>query len=84
MGKDEMETLFLREECGFLLINGTWNLGGEVESVTKMKNVGKKEAIFRFFIGVILIILAFFISGVFRWFLGSVGVVAILTALFGY
>jgi hypothetical protein len=53
-------------------------------SVTKVKNVGKGEAIFRFFTGVILIILVFFISGVFRWVIGLLGVVVILTALFGY
>jgi hypothetical protein len=33
---------------------------------------------------VILIILAFFISGVFRWIAGLVGIGVILTALFGY
>jgi predicted phage tail protein len=50
----------------------------------KVKNVGKGEGIFRLIIGVILIILAFFISGVFRWILGLVGAVVILTAIFGY
>ena len=55
-----------------------------MESVAKVKNVGKEEAIFRFFTGVILIILTFFISGVFRRVIGLVGVVVILTALFGY
>jgi hypothetical protein len=55
-----------------------------MESVAKVKNVGKGEAIFRFFTGVILIILAFFISGVIRWVIGLVGVGVILTALFGY
>ncbi len=50
----------------------------------KTKNVGRGEAIFRSVIGVILIILTFLISGVFRWVLGLVGVVVILTALFGY
>jgi predicted phage tail protein len=50
----------------------------------KVKNVGKGEGIFRLIIGVILIMLAFFISGVFRWILGLVGVVVILTAIFGY
>jgi hypothetical protein len=55
-----------------------------MKSVAKVKNVGKGETIFRFFTGVILITLAFFISGVFRWVIGLVGVVVILTALFGY
>ena len=50
----------------------------------KVKNVGKEEGIFRLIIGVILIIVAFFISGVFRWIVGLVGVVVILTAIFGY
>ncbi len=55
-----------------------------MEPVAKIKNVGRGEAIFRSVIGVILIIFAFFISGVFRWVLGLVGVVIILTAIFGY
>jgi len=50
----------------------------------KVKNVGKGEGIFRLIIGVILIILAFFVSGVFQWILGLVGVVVIFTGLFGY
>ena len=53
-------------------------------TMVKMKNVGKGEAILRSVIGVILIIFAFFISGVFRWILGLIGVTLILTALFGY
>lgn len=55
-----------------------------MKSAAKVKNVGKGEAIFRFFTGVILIILVFFISGVFRWVIGLLGAVIILTALFGY
>jgi hypothetical protein len=50
----------------------------------KVKNVGKGEGVLRSIIGVILIIVAFFISGVFRWIVGLVGVVVILTAIFGY
>jgi len=50
----------------------------------KVKNVGKGEGVFRLITGVILIILAFFISGTLRWILGLVGVVVILTAIFGY
>ena len=56
----------------------------EEKPAVKMKNVGKGEGIFRSIIGVILIILVFFISGVFQWILGLVGVVVILTAIFGY
>jgi len=55
-----------------------------MEPVFKMKNVGKGEAIFRFLVGSILIISAFFISGGFRWVLGLIGVALILTAIFGY
>lgn len=51
----------------------------------KVKNVGKGEGVIRLIIGVIILItLVFFISGVFRWILGLVGVVVILTAIFGY
>lgn len=50
----------------------------------KIKNVRGGETIFRSVIGVILIIIAFFISGVFRWVLGLIGVFFILTALIGY
>ena len=50
----------------------------------KVKNVSKEEGLFRLIIGVILIILAFFVSGVFRWVLGLVGIVVIFTAAFGY
>jgi predicted phage tail protein len=50
----------------------------------KAKNVGKREGIFRLIIGIILIALAFFISGVFRWILGPIGLLVILTAVFGY
>jgi hypothetical protein len=57
-------------------------LGGK--TAVKMKNIGRGEGIFRLITGVILIILAFFISGAFRWIAGFVGVVVILTALFGY
>jgi hypothetical protein len=50
----------------------------------KVKNVGKGEGIFRLIIGVILIILAFLLSGVFRWVSGLIGVALIVTAIFGY
>ena len=55
-----------------------------MESVVKIKNVGRGEEIFRYVTGIILIILAFFISGVFRWVLGLIGVALILTSIFGY
>lgn len=48
------------------------------------KNVGKGEGIFRLILGAVLIIIAFFASGVSRWILGPIGLVLILTAIFGY
>jgi hypothetical protein len=56
----------------------------EEKPALKVKNVGRGEGIVRLVIGVILIILTFSISGVFRWILGLVGVVFILTVIFGY
>jgi hypothetical protein len=53
-------------------------------SFVKAKNVGRGEVIFRSVIGIILIVIAIFISGAFRWILGLIGVVTILTAIFGY
>jgi len=50
----------------------------------QVKNVGKGEGMFRIIIGAILIAIAFFTSGVFLWVLGLVGLVVILTAVFGY
>ena len=55
-----------------------------MKSESKIKNVGRGESIFRYIIGVILIILDFFTSGVFRWVLGIIGVILIITAVFGY
>jgi len=66
---------------GFLLIALEFR---EEKPAVKVKNVGKGEGIFRLIIGAILIILAFFVSGVFQWILGLIGVVVILTAIFGY
>ncbi len=53
-------------------------------SFVKAKNVGSGEAIFRTVTGMILIVIAIFISGAFRWILGLIGVVTVLTAIFGY
>jgi predicted phage tail protein len=55
-----------------------------MESVVKIKNVGRGEEIFRYVTGIILIISSFFISGGFRWVLGLIGVALVLTAIFGY
>jgi hypothetical protein len=53
-------------------------------SFVNLRNVGREEAIFRSVIGIILVIIAIFISGAFRWVLGLVGVVTVLTAIAGY
>ena len=66
---------------GFLLIVLEFR---EEKPFVKVKNIGKGEGIFRLIIGVILIILAFFMTGVFRWISGLIGVVLIFTAMFGY
>jgi len=58
-----------------------------MESMVKTKNVGRAEAILRSIIGIILIIFAFFIEGILRWVgwvVGLIGVIFILTAIFGY
>jgi len=55
-----------------------------MEPLAKIKNMGRGEGFFRSAIGVILVILAFRISGFSGWVLGSVGVLIILTAIFGY
>ncbi len=55
-----------------------------MEFLVKTRNVGRAEAILRSIIGVILVILAFFIEGILRWVVGLIGVVFILTAIFGY
>ena len=55
-----------------------------MEPVVKTKNVRGAEAILRSIMGIILIILAFSIEGVLRWVVGLIGVVFILTVIFGY
>jgi hypothetical protein len=55
-----------------------------MESFVKIKNVGRGEGIFRSVIGIVLFILAFFITGGLRWILGIIGVAFILTSIFGY
>ena len=55
-----------------------------MESIINTKNVGRAETILRSIIGVILIIFAFFIEGILRWVVGFIGMVFILTAIFGY
>jgi hypothetical protein len=55
-----------------------------MESITKTKNVARGEAIFRYVVGVLLVISAISTSGLLRWILGLIGVVIILTAIYGY
>jgi hypothetical protein len=55
-----------------------------MESMVKTKNVGRAESILRSIIGIVLIIFAFFIEGILRWVVGLIGVIFILTAIFGY
>ena len=55
-----------------------------MEPLAKIKNMGRGEGIVRSAIGVILIILAFRISGFSGWVLGSIGVLVILTAILRY
>jgi predicted phage tail protein len=50
----------------------------------KTKNVGKQESIVRSILGSILIVLSFFISGIFWLGLGLIGVVIVVSALFKY
>jgi hypothetical protein len=53
-------------------------------SFLKIKNVGREEGIFRSVIGILLFVLAFFITGGFRYVVGLIGVALILTGIFGY
>ena len=55
-----------------------------MELGVKTKNVGRAEAILRSIIGVILMVFAFSIEGISRWMAGLIGVIFILTAIFGF
>ncbi len=55
-----------------------------MEPGIKSKNVGRAEAILRSIIGIILVVFAFSIEGISRWIAGLIGVVFILTAIFGF
>ena len=52
--------------------------------VERVKNVRRGEAVFRIVLGVILIVIAFVVSGLTGLVLGLIGIVFILTAFFGY
>ena len=52
--------------------------------MVKTRNVGKQESIVRSVLGSILIVLSFFISGIFWVSLGLIGVIIVVSALFKY
>jgi predicted phage tail protein len=53
-------------------------------SITKVKNVKRGESVFRIVLGVVLIVIAFLVSGVTGLVFSLMGVAFILTAFFGY
>ena len=66
-------------------VNSLMSRGKEnMEPTVKTKNVRGIEVILRSIIGIILIIFSIFIQGILRWVVGLIGVVFILTAVFGY
>ena len=56
----------------------------DMVSITKVKNVKRGEAVFRIVLGAVLIVIAFFVSGLTGLVLGLVGAAFVLTAFFGY
>jgi cell division protein FtsB len=52
--------------------------------MVKTKNVGKQESIVRSILGSILIVLSFFISGIFWLGVGLIGVIIVVSAVFKY
>ena len=52
--------------------------------MVKRNNVGKQESIVRSIVGGILIVISFFISGIFWVGLGLIGVIIVVSALFKY
>ena len=52
--------------------------------MVKRNNVGKQESIVRSILGGILIVISFFISGIFWVGLGLIGVIIVVSALFKY
>jgi hypothetical protein len=67
------------------MFNEAWNQREKkMGSFVTIKNVGRGEAIVRSVIGIMMILLPFFTPGVFQWILGLIGVVLILTTIFGY
>ena len=56
----------------------------DMVSITKVENVKRGESVFRIVLGVVLIVIAFLVSGVTGLVFGLMGVAFILTAFFGY
>jgi hypothetical protein len=52
--------------------------------MVKTKNVGKQESIVRSILGSILIVLSFFLSGIFWLGVGLIGVIIVVSAIFKY
>ena len=52
--------------------------------MVKTKNVGKQESMVRSVLGSILIVLSFFISGIFWLGVGLIGAIIVVSALFKY
>ena len=55
-----------------------------MKPMVRPKNVGKVEAVLRSIIGVVLMVFAFSVEGISRWIAGLIGVIFILTAIFGF
>jgi len=55
-----------------------------VDPLVKTKKVGKQESMLRPILGSILIILSFFISGIFWLGVGLIGAILVVSALFKY
>ena len=55
-----------------------------MDPAVKTKNVGRRGGILRSIIGIIFLFFSFSIDGILRWVVGLIGVVFILTAIFGY
>jgi len=53
-------------------------------SMTKVKNVKRGEAVFRFVLGAALTLIGFLVSGLTGLVLGLIGAAFVLTAFFGY
>jgi hypothetical protein len=69
---------------GILSMRSRQVQGENMEPVIKTKNVRGIEPVLRGIIGIILLGFALSIEGILRWVVGLIGVIFILTAIFGY